>query len=174
MIYVLAYPQFEPSVAESINRFRSAHEPERARLVPPHVTLLFGMRNARPQDILAHSEGVATHTPELAVDFTAGDIVYDPSEKTHKLLLHSSIGKNALISLHQQLCDGPHRAELKLDIPYRPHMTVATHKDRAIIERLDVAALGAFPIPGTIRALEVVELADNTLQLLRTVPLRRH
>lgn len=173
MIYVLAYPEFERSVAESINRFRSAYEPERARLVPPHVTLVFGIRNAHPQEFLALCEHAADHVSEFAVDFTVGDIVYDPYEKTHKLLLLGSTGKSALIALHQQLYNGPHRAELNLDIPYRPHMTVATHEDRTIIERLDVAALGAFPIPGKIRSLEVVELVDNKLRPLRTVPLRK-
>lgn len=173
MIYVLAYPEFERSVAESINRFRSAYEPERARLVPPHVTLVFGIRNAHPPDFLALCEHVADHVSEFAVDFTASDIVYDPYEKTHKLFLLGSTGKPALIALHQQLYDGPHRTELNLNAPYRPHMTVATHEDRTIIERLDVAALGAFPIPGKIGALEVVELVDSTLHPLRTIPLRK-
>lgn len=172
MIYVLAYLEFEPSIAESIHRFRSAHELERARLVPPHVTLVFGMRNTRPQDLLTLCEDVAGRVSELTVSFNEGGIVYDPFEKTHKLLLFCSTGKRRLIALHQQLYEGPHRAELNLDIPYRPHMTVATNKDRTIIERLDMAAIGDFPIAGTISALEVVELVDNTLQSFRTVPLR--
>jgi 2'-5' RNA ligase len=173
MIYVLAYPEFEPSVAESINRFRFANEPERARLVPPHVTLVFGMRTPHPQDFLTRCEGVAGHVSELAVSFTASEVVYDPFEKTHKMLLPISTGKRTLIALHQQLYDGSQLAELNPDIPYRPHMTVATNEDRTIIERLDVATLGAFPLSGRIRAIEVVELADNTLHPLRTIPLRK-
>ncbi|MEJ8476420.1 2'-5' RNA ligase family protein [Roseibium algae] len=173
MIYVLAYPEFELSVAERINRFRSANEPERARLVPPHVTLVFGMRNPHPQDFLTHCEFVAGHVSELAVSFMAGDIVYDPFEKTHKLLLPISTGKRTLIALHQQLYDGTQSAKLNPEVPYRPHMTVATHKDRAIIERFDVATLGAFPLFGRIRKIEIVELSDNTLHPLRTIPLRK-
>ncbi len=173
MIYVLAYPEFEPNVAESINRFRFAHEPERARLVPPNVTLVFGLRNAHPQHLLAFCKGVAGLVSPFAVDFSASDVVYDPFEKTHKLLLLTSKGKRALTALHQQLYNGPQRAELNLDTPYLPHMTVATHEDRTIIERLDVAALVAFPISGTVRAIQVVKVADNTLHLLRTIPLQK-
>jgi 2'-5' RNA ligase len=171
MIYVLAYPEFEQGVAESINRFRTAHEPERAKLVPAHITLVFGLRKAQPQKFLVFCENVARHASELSVKFTASEIVYDPFEKAHKLFLLSSIGSRALTTLHKQLYSGPHRAQLNHDIPYRPHMTVATHEDRTIIEQLDVGTIGSLPISGTISALQVVEHIDNRLNLLRTIQL---
>ena len=171
MIYVLAYPEFRPSVAEGINWFRTAHEPERAKLVPAHITLVFGLRKAQPHEFLAFCEDVAKHASELSVEFTTSEIVYDPFEKAHKLFLLSSIGTCALTALHNQLYKGPHRAELNLNIPYRPHMTVATDEDRRIIELLDVSTIGTLPISGTISSLQVVERIDNRLHLLRTIQL---
>lgn len=171
MIYVLAYPEFEPGVAESINRFRTAHEPERAKLVPAHITLVFGLRKAQPCEILVFCEDVARHVSELSVEFATSEIVYDPFERAHKLFLLSSNGTRALTALHKELYSGPHRAELNLDIPYRPHMTIATHEDRTIIEQLDVGAIGALPISGKISALQVVEHIDNRLHRLRTIQL---
>ena len=171
MIYVLAVPQFEPNVAVKIDRFRSVYEPERAKLVPPHVTLVFGLRDVRPQDLLAHCEAMARPLPQLAVDFTVSEVVYDPFEDVHKLCLLSAGGAQALTHLHHQLYDGPHRSQFNADISYRPHMTVATHKDRATVERLDVAELGVFPISGTIKAIEVFELVENALRSLGSIPL---
>ena len=170
MIYVLAYPQFEPSVAERIRRFRIANEPARAMLVPPHVTLVFGLMNIRPYEFLAHCEAAADQSSQFDVSFVSGEVTYDPFEKTHKLLLVSSAGSSQLAALHQQLYEGAQRAELKVDIPYRPHMTVATNPDRTIIEHLDISSLGGFPLFGTIRALEVVKLANGRLHCLRTIP----
>ncbi|MAC76604.1 MAG: hypothetical protein CML66_00880 [Rhodobacteraceae bacterium] len=69
-----------------------------------------------------------------------------------------------------QRTDTAQRAERKDDIPYRPHMTVATNPDRAIIERLETSSLGGFPLLGTIRALEVVKLENGRLNHLRTTP----
>jgi 2'-5' RNA ligase len=172
MIYVLAYPEFEPSVAGNIARFRHAHEPERAKLVEPHVTLVFGLRGVRPQEFVASCEKVAVGVPEIEVDFAATEIVHDPFEETYKLFLLNTTGRDDLTALHERLYDGPQRSELHPVIPFRPHMTVATHSDRAIIERLDAAAIGAFPIAGKIRALEIVELVERTLVRLRTIPLQ--
>jgi 2'-5' RNA ligase len=173
MIYVLACPEFEPSVAGNIARFRHMHEPERAKLVEPHVTLVFGLRDVRPLEFVAFCEKVALGVPEIAVDFAATEIVHDPFEKTYKFFLMNSTGRDELIALHERLYDGPHRSELLPAIPFRPHMTVATHSDRAIIERLDARAIGAFPISGKVRALEIVELVKKTLIRLRTIPLQK-
>lgn len=170
MIYVLTYPNFEPGLAERIRRFRIENEPVRAGMVPPHITLVFGFRDARPKELFELCEALADRSSQFDVGFASSHVVYDPFENAHKLFLVASAGSSRLAELHQQLNDGPHRGELKVDIPYRPHMTVATNDDRTIIERLDVAALGSFPLFGTIRALEVVELADGKLHCLRTIP----
>lgn len=170
MIYVLAYPQFEPSVGERIRRFRTENEPARAKLVPPHVTLVFGLMNIRPHEFLKHCKVVADRSSQFQVSFVSEEITHGPFEKTHKLLLVSSPGSSQLAALHDQLQEGVQRAERKDDIPYHPHMTVATNPDRTIIERLETSSLGGFPLLGTIRALEVVKLENGGLHHLRTIP----
>jgi 2'-5' RNA ligase len=173
MIYVLAYPSFMPNVAESIDRFRSEHEPERARLVPPHVTLVFGLKNADPVEFTMFCTRVAEGVTEIYVEFVASECSYDPFEKAYKLLLLSASGSMDVTALHKQLYDGPHRSELHPEIPYRPHMTVATHQDRRVIDGLDVEVIGSFPLCGRINALEVIEVAGGALNSLRTIPLAR-
>ena len=170
MIYVLAYPQFEPSVAERIRRFRTENEPARAKLVRPHVTLVFGLMNTRPHELLEHCEAVASRSSQFEVSFVSEEITHDPFEKTHKLLLVSSTGSSQLAALHEQLYEGAQRAEQKEDIPYRPHMTIATNPDRTLVERLETSSLGGFPLLATIRALEVVKLENGSLHHLRTIP----
>ncbi|WP_093412634.1 2'-5' RNA ligase family protein [Salipiger profundus] len=170
MIYVLAYPQLKPSFAKRIRQFRTENEPARAKLVPPHVTLVFGPMNTRPHELLEHCEAVASRSSQFEVSFVSREITHDPFEKTHKLLLFSSTGSSQLAALHDQLYEGVQRAERKDDIPYRPHMTVATNPDRTIIERLETSSLGGFPLLGTIRALEVVKLENGRLHHLRTTP----
>ncbi|MGL4237968.1 2'-5' RNA ligase family protein [Tabrizicola sp.] len=169
---MLAYPEFEPDAAERIDQFRSAHEPERAKVVPPHVTLMFGSRSAPPSEIISRCKSLAEQVSEFEVGLTTVEIVHDPFEKAHKLFLICTEGRRTLISLHEQLYDGPHRAELSPDHPYRPHMTVATNRRREVIELLDLAELGTFPIRGMIRALEVVDFTDGTLRPLQAILLR--
>jgi 2'-5' RNA ligase len=173
MLYVLTYPEFETLKAMEIDRFRSAHEPERAILVPPHITLVYGLRHANTQDIISLCEVAAENLPELTIEFADSEVAYDPFEDTHKLFLICKTGRDALITLHDQLYNGPHRAELNSTIPYFPHMTVATNADRTLITQLDVAEIGAFPIEGIVKSLEVVEFVDGKLNTLESVSLSR-
>ncbi|PZQ95647.1 MAG: hypothetical protein DI533_18570 [Cereibacter sphaeroides] len=168
MTYVLAYPEFEPAVGKRIDAFRSNHEPGRAGIVPPHITLVFGLRNPHLQEFFEVCEDAAAAVSEFAVDFKKTEIVYDSFENTHKIFLVCSTGKSRLIELHDLLYNGPNRKELNLDIPYRPHMTVATNVDRTVIENLDVTDIGALPISGTVRSLEVVDFTNGVLRPLRT------
>ncbi|MGL5010695.1 MAG: 2'-5' RNA ligase family protein [Paracoccaceae bacterium] len=173
MIYVLAYPEFELGVAQCISRFRSVHEPERAKIVPPHITLVFGLNVGYRQEIISRCKRLSGLVSEFVVDFPAVEVVYDPFEKSHKLFLICATGQRTLVALHEELYEGQHhRAELNPDLPYRPHMTVATSKSVKAIQRLDIAKLGALPIQGMIRALEVVDFADGALSPLQTIPLR--
>ncbi|GGB27457.1 2'-5' RNA ligase family protein [Allosediminivita pacifica] len=173
MIYVLAYPQFEPSVAERIRRFRTENEPARAKLVLPHVTLVFRLMNINPHEFQEHCEAVASRSSQFEVSFVSEEIAHDPFEQTYKLLLVSSSGSSQLAALHEQLYEGAQRAEQKEDIPYRPHMTVATNPDRTLVERLETSSLGGFPLLGTIRALEVLKLENGSLHHLRTIPFEK-
>jgi len=141
MIYVLAYPQFEPNVIERIRRFRTENEPARAELVPPHVTLVFGLMIIRPHEFLEHCVAVANRSSQFALSFVSEEIAHDPFEKTYKLLLVSSTGSSQLAALHEQLYKGAQRAEQKEDIPYRPHMTIATNPDQTLVERLETSSL---------------------------------
>lgn len=173
MIYVLAYPEIEPSITEKLDAFRLMHEPKRAELVRPHITLMFGLTKNESQACLTFCAEAAAGTSEIALGFHATESSYDPFEKAHKLFLMSLTGRDELIALHEQLYAGPQRSELAADIPYRPHMTIATNQSCDVIEQLDTAAIGPFPYPSVIRALDVVELANGKLISLGTIPLQK-
>lgn len=170
MIYVLAYPTIDPDVSRSLAGFREGHEPERAGLVAPHVTLDFGLRATSSEAILRHCAEVALETAAIFVEFSRREVTFDRFEKMHKVFFVSDLGEDAHIALHWQLHDGPHRTERNADVPYRPHMTVATNADRAHIEEVDTAPIGAVPIKATIGGIEVVRLTDGTLSSIASVP----
>lgn len=159
-------------MAESLDLFRAAHESQRANLVRPHVTLVFGLKTVQPMEFLAFCTTMTGHVSELAVEFDTTEIVYDHFENSHKLLVKCSIGEPELMALHAKLYDGPHRVERHSELSYRPHMTVATNEDRSVLERLDAGEIGTFPIFGMIKSLAVVEIAAGTLRPLGTIALQ--
>ncbi|MGR3492737.1 MAG: 2'-5' RNA ligase family protein, partial [Shimia sp.] len=78
MIYVLAYPEFEPDIAQDIAAFRVLYEPERAELVPPHLTLVFGVNAAHLPAVEALAVRAARDVPAFCVAFTGHVVEADP------------------------------------------------------------------------------------------------
>ena len=173
MIYVLAYPEFAPSCADRIHEFRARHEPERAKLVPPHVTLVFGVGRQHLPVVTDLAEAAARETRAFEVSFDRYKIEFDPFDKKHKLFLLCSEGGDTVTALHNHLYDGDHRAEFSAAHPFQPHMTIASYGSRSEIERVNVEDAGALPLRGALRALQIVELSNGALSTRRTVPLAR-
>ncbi|NRA99063.1 MAG: 2'-5' RNA ligase family protein [Rhodobacteraceae bacterium] len=173
VIYVLTYPFFDDVAAKNIARFRAWHEPERARLVPPHITLVFGVSSVGSADLIALAEAAAQRFGPFAVEFPDFRTVHDSFEKTDKLMLNVSRGADELFQLHQALYDGPHRTEFDPEHSFQPHMTVATNPDPGIINALNIADLGTLPLTGMIEALEIVLLENRRLHLVQRVRLQK-
>jgi len=166
MIYVLAYPQFDTRVSDALAAFRRLHEPVRARLVAPHVTLVFGVRNSSPEEISNICKQVATTTSAISTEFSTCEVSYDPFEKVHKISLMCAKGASLINALHEKLYEGPHNGELRPDIPYRAHMTIGANADRSQLENADTASIGPFPIKAEINSLSVVQLTAGELHAI--------
>ncbi len=173
MIYVLAYPRFDAAVMQSLDAFRGKHEPARARLVAPHITLVFGVRTTSAEDIAALCAQVARQTKAIATEFASAEISYDPFEKTHKISLLCSKGADLLTALHRKLYEGPHLHEFDPEMPYRPHMTIGASVERSKLHVADTASIGTFPITANIDDLAVVRLINGELQTISTIKLSK-
>ena len=171
VIYVLAYPELERRSAERVSTFRATHEPERARLVPPHVTLVFGVANEYLGEVTGLVDTVSHQIEAFPILFDDCVIEFDPFEKTYKLFLLCGEGSEQISALHNQLYQGRHRSELSSAHPFKPHMTIATYKELADLEKVDFSAIGELPIRGNLSAMALVQLEDGCLTTLKTAPL---
>ena len=171
MLYVIAVPRLAPSVQEVLAHFRAVYEPERARLVAPHVTLVFGMAGFDPASFADFCRHAVVGHKSFPVAFEGHEISFDPVERLHKLALLCSDGKGSVISLHQALYAGEHRSQLRDDIAYRPHMTIAAHGSASALSDIDTSDIFGTPIHGVIDSLEVVQLSDGVLHSIARIPL---
>ena len=169
MIYVLMYPEFEPALADRLYHFRHTHEPDRAKLVPPHITLVFGVDPAHRSGLLEACDAAAHSRAPFEVTFSHSVSAYDPFEAAHKLFLICDRGSDAIITLHRQLYAGlPDTA--KSDVPFTPHMTVATNPDPKYISHLDAGDIGPFPITSRVQSLTVVQFDGARLTVVKQLP----
>ncbi|MEM1302645.1 MAG: 2'-5' RNA ligase family protein, partial [Pseudomonadota bacterium] len=112
VIYVLAYPVFDPETAERLHAFRVRHEPDRAKLVAPHITLVFGVADAHLGALSDLLDTVSAQAQPVQVIFDRYVIEFDPFEGKHKLFLLCGAGSQRITALHTGLYDGDHRSEL--------------------------------------------------------------
>jgi len=166
MIYVLAYPKFEKHVLRRLDDFRRVHEPERAKLVVPHLTLVFGVKQKFTEDVVGLCEELAGVTSPISLAFSRSEISYDTFENVHKLSLVCNKGAELITALHEKLYQGPHQSERHPDIAYRPHMTVGTNFDVSKLENVDVTTIGQFPIKAEFNHLSVVQLIGKDLRAI--------
>jgi len=171
MIYVLVYPAFDDRLMGSIQAFRLTHEPDRARLVPPHITLVFALHQVEEEAFLSHCDHIAQQRCPFSVSFCFFRAAFDPYENMHKLMLSCGEGKLPLTQLHDDLYSWLKHHGHCQPSGFSPHMTVATHPDRDQIEKIDLRTLGKLPLHAEVRALEVVKLHGGKLSLLQSVPL---
>lgn len=169
VIYVLAYPSFEPSSTKWIADFRAIHEPQRAKLVPPHVTLVFGVTETHLQAVGDLVEVASNQTRAFRVSFDRSTIEFDPFEKKYKIFLLCGDGSGKVTSLHNRLYEGAHRSQLGTARPFKPHMTLATYDTRVDLEQVEPSIAARLPINAELRSLEMVRFADGKLTPLKTV-----
>ncbi|MEM8971226.1 MAG: 2'-5' RNA ligase family protein [Pseudomonadota bacterium] len=166
MIYVLAYPQFEPRLAARLEAFRAVHEPERAQILRPHITLLFGVARAHEANIAALFVGLIGVMPSFWITFGTTKVVHDPYDKAFKLFLVCDEGGENVVALHRHMYDGPHIAELNPEVPYEPHMTVGASQDEGNLKAARIRDIGPLPIEAVVRELALVEYSGGKLSTL--------
>ncbi|MEX0285258.1 MAG: 2'-5' RNA ligase family protein [Paracoccaceae bacterium] len=164
---MLAYPEFTHDVAAQIDAFRAAHEPDRARMVAPHVTLVFALPDVEERT-LSKWRDVTASTPAFSVSFAKARPEFDPHEGTHKLFLDCDAGSDELSRLHIALNEA---AGASVVPSYQPHMTVATNRDADRIAALDLSELPPLPFYGQVKQLVAERLEDGMLTTLAQLPL---
>ncbi|WP_372054476.1 2'-5' RNA ligase family protein [Tistrella mobilis] len=174
MLYVLCLPRFAAADADRIDAFRRRHEPARATLVPPHLTLVFGAAIACRPALEATLAALAATAP--AFDLTLGDphAHLDDTRREYAFYLRALDGAGPLTRLHAALHDGPGLPTRRPDTPFDPHLTLTGAPEAGPVTAAAAAfAAAAWPLPvrGHVDAVEIMQLAEGCLDRVAHVPL---
>lgn len=167
---VVAKPEFGKAQLEWLVRIRET----RAHISgPPTFTLVFpGAESA--VDVVKHVEATCMATPRIRFCLRSAIVVPDERNGGYHVFLVPDEGFAAITRLHDRLHVGPLARCMRLDVPYIPHVTVAT-TTRADDARRLMASLNArdLAIAGHVDEVEVRERAPGTIpRCIATVPLK--
>lgn len=163
-LLVLSYPTLTPDALAWLEGIRSVHDAVFHGIVRPHFTLVFPTTVIAADELVAHARRTTGSVARFGFTCQRTTVVRDAlSPRTHVFLVPDE-GYSQLIDLHDRLYTGLLAPELRLDIPYTPHITIATDDSaqhcQSLAESLNAREIA---IHGTIDALQIVRFENQVI-----------
>lgn len=144
--------------------------------IAPHFTFVFPTSAANQDAVMRHVESIGAESTICQIAFVircclpVKDVL---SSQTH-LFLTPDEGLSQIVKLHDRLYTGILHPELRLDIPYIPHMTLGYSDDAQYCKQVaDELNQTNFEITGKLDALSVLAITESAVDVLATIPLKQ-
>lgn len=172
-LYTLAYPEFMDDGFEGIEEIRRVNDPQYA-LVLPHFTMVFAcVARIAQGEYLDHVRSVCRSARPF--EFVCRYVMFDVDARTGKAYacLVPDEGFSNIARLHDALYRGVLASSLRLDIPYIPHITIASNLDPSDAKNLcDELNAQGVKVTGRVDALTVAALENAKITDLATLEFR--
>lgn len=172
-MYTVAYPRLSSDDAKFMEDFRQRHDRPYRDVIRAHFTLVFRCDQTAEAEYLSHVEAVASRSPRIHFSCRYAMLGADDKDDTAYVFLVPDEGYSSVSILHDQLYTGPLAPYLRLDIPFTPHITIGTLRDRSEAKRLcDELNKKGIEIAGKVETVTVGVLEANKFRDLRTFDLQ--
>jgi 2'-5' RNA ligase len=169
---VIAYPKVSDADFEWIQDVRVEYDLKQFRVVKPHITLVFGTQKLEPGALIAHVRTKVADVRPFTVKLDSAKVIEDDSAKYFHAFLVPSNGFKEINRIHDLLYTDGLASELRLDIPFMPHLGIGNNSDKKIMDELTANVnLSGKSIEGKIEELTVVEFDGNKVTDISRVSL---
>jgi 2'-5' RNA ligase len=171
-LLVINYPTISAEDFDWIQQIREQHDPLYWSVVAPHFTVVFPVFNLEEKAFIHHVAQVAKEIE--AFDFVLrcavlGDDAF--SDFTHVFLVPDE-GYSKIVKLHDRLYTGILANELRLDIPFVPHIGIANSLNaQACKDLVDDLNARAFEIKGRVEKLDIIWYENDEVITINQVSL---
>jgi 2'-5' RNA ligase len=134
----LAYPNIDTNDRDLIHDFRRLHDVKYVDVVDAHWTMIFpgSTKDIDPSTLHDHIARVAANFSPIDFICRYALVYDDESNDDYYIFLVPDEGFSQISLLHDALYSGLMRPCLRLDIPFVPHVGIATSKDKDHLYRL--------------------------------------
>jgi len=171
-LLVLGYPNISQDDLNWIQTVRTEHDELYYEVVTPHFTIVFPVLNIDRAKFVEHVKLQARGFKKIAFVLRCAVIVKDTfNEYTHVFLVPDE-GYSDIVKVHDKLYSGQLASELRLDIPFIPHMGIGNAVDPHVCKKLaDDLNQQAFAIEGVIETLDVVWYGGSKVNTVEQIEL---
>jgi len=155
---VIAYPKIDQNDYKWIQGVRKENDPVMFSVVKPHVTFIFPTNKLDATSLAKHVKEHLAGFKSFPVVFDSTKVVEDDSKTYTHTFLVPSVGFDDINKLHDLLYVDEMASELRLDIPFVPHLGIGTNADKDAMQALakSITKSGK-SVSGTINELVVGE-----------------
>lgn len=159
---VVAYPDISQKYRDWIEDIRAAHDELYYRAIEPHFTLVFLVHDFIAEELAQHVRTQCSGFETIRFALRCATCVKDAFSDYMHVFLVPDTGFSSLVRLHDRLYGGPLEHEIRLDIPFIPHIGVGNCRDFTKMKRLaDELNREPFSVEGTIQMLDLATYIDN-------------
>jgi hypothetical protein len=168
---VISYPVLPTSDFDRIQNLRKIHD-RLYEVVSPHFTFVFPTTKLSIEDLVAHTKLKAADAHKIAIVLTKAIVVEDDSKKFYHTFLVPSDGEKEVTTLHDVLYTGALASELRLDIPFIPHVGIGSGDAAAMKKLADEVNVEGVNIQGSIDTLVVANYDGKTVNDVERIQLK--
>lgn len=164
-LYTVSYPDVAPEATSFMEQFRREHDLPYRDVVAAHFTIMFGCKTVELFEYTKHVSAVASQSKPIHFSCRYAMLSTDDFDDTAYVSLVPDEGYSGVSLLHDRLYTGILQPFLRLEVPFIPHITIGTLKDRSAAKALcDELNRNGVCIEGSLRTLTIGALADGKLQ----------
>lgn len=171
MFYSLCYPTLSDESNDFIQSFRAKHDLPFIDVVAHHFTIVFGVSDIEREVYFQHIKQQAKDTEVINFTCRYAMLGNDASNNNYYVYLVPDEGFSDISLLHDRMYRGTLEPFHRLDIPYIPHIGIATnsdpHKTKALCDELNATGLH---IAGTLAGITLCEYDDSVINNLEYIP----
>lgn len=171
-IAVVSYPRLDEINRAWLETIRLQHDPQ-AELIPAHLTLMFPVI-ANIKLLLTQAGGCAAVHQAFDIRMTRARAYSDAMNGWSYVFILPTTGSEQITALHDCLYSGEFCGDLRHDLPYQPHITVA--RKSSYVECVALASSlndRGIDIPGRIDTIEVIAIHSPSITPLAEFGLGR-
>lgn len=172
-LVVVNYPTISEYDYNWIQAIRAEHDVYYG-IVSPHFTLVFPCSIADEAGLIGHIIQRTKGVKKIPFVSRCALVVNDRiSEYTHVFLIPDN-GLSDIVKLHDRLYTGLLASELRLDIPFLPHIGIGNAIDPQACKNLaDDLNRRDFHIRGTIDTLDIASFDGKVIKTIRHIQLEQ-
>jgi len=169
---VLAYPEIKTEDFEWIQKIRSQHDELYYNLVEPHFTIVFPSTGIETDRFSSHVKKSIGDISSFRFVIRSAMVSDDRFVECFHTFLVPDEGWSDITKLHDRLYVDILAPQLRLDIPFIPHVGIGNSKDaRRCKELADTINRGNIEIEGRVRSLDIVNYENDIVTELERISL---